>query len=240
MAREKRGLHQSREARDASGETGLSPGFSSPAGPIFNVRGIAERLRFPFPEGFSHAVSNLLLWLFFAAALNGCAHLNGNLQTVEPGAYYRSGQMNATVLDITLRRHGIGTVVNLRGKSPGEAWYREELAVCLDREVAHHGLDWTMKRPPEPASLQTLIGILQEGQPPFLVHCQGGTHRAAVAAACYRLLRGESVEAARRELGLFFNDAPIGQLLDLYEQSGLPFQQWVFEEYPVQYQALGY
>ena len=41
-----------------------------------------------------------------ARGIHRCAHLNGNLQTVEPGAYYRSGQMDATTLDITIRRHG--------------------------------------------------------------------------------------------------------------------------------------
>ena len=73
----------------------------------------------------------------------------------------------------------------------------------------------------------------------MLVHCHGGVHRAAVAAACYRLMQGESVDAARGELGLFFNHAPIGQLLDLYAESGLPFEQWAFEHYPTQYRALG-
>jgi protein tyrosine/serine phosphatase len=174
------------------------------------------------------------------AAATGCAHLKGNLQTVEPGAYYRSGQMDATTLDITIRRHGIKTVVNLRGESPHESWYRDERTLCSSLGVAHHDLDWTMSRPPDPESLQTFASLVRAAEKPILVHCQGGVHRAAIAAACYRLLQGETVEDARDELGFFFNGAPIGQLLDLYQCSTDPFERWLSHDYPLQYEALGF
>ncbi len=180
------------------------------------------------------------LSLMLPAAFTGCAHLNGNLQTVEPGAYYRSGQMDATTLDITIRRHGIKTVVNLRGESPHESWYRDERALCTSLGVAHHDLDWTMSRPPDPDSLQAFASLVRAAEKPLLVHCQGGVHRAAVAAACYRLLQGEAVQEVRDELGLFFNDAPIGQLLDLYQHSADPFDRWLAHDYPFQYHALGF
>jgi protein tyrosine/serine phosphatase len=169
---------------------------------------------------------------------SGCALLNGNLRVVEPGAYYRSGQMDGRLLDITIRRHGIKTVINLRGASPDESWYRDEIAVCEARAVAHYDLKWSMSQVPPPESLQEFVAITGEAERPLLVHCQGGVHRAAVAAACYRLMQGESVEAARGELGLFFNDAPIGQLLDLYEESNLPFEDWILEEYPTRYEEV--
>ncbi len=189
--------------------------------------------------GVRTAAFRWFLALVLPAAVAGCAHLNGNLQTVEPGAYYRSGQMDATTLDITIRRHGIKTVVNLRGESPHESWYRDERALCISRGVAHHDLDWTMSRPPDPESLQAFASLVRDAEKPLLVHCQGGVHRAAVAAACYRLLQGEAVEEVRGELGFFFNDAPIGQLLDLYQSSVDPFDRWLARDYPLQYHTLG-
>ncbi|MFO7975392.1 MAG: protein-tyrosine phosphatase family protein [Candidatus Hydrogenedentota bacterium] len=188
----------------------------------------------------------LLLVVFTTLFSTGCARLGANLQEVDPNAYYRSGQMNAVVLSVTLEWYDIKTVVNLRGESPDDFWYRNETAVCAKQGVEHHDLDWTMRRPPEPESLQTFISIVSEAEQPMLVHCQGGVHRAAVAAACYRLLQGDSIEEAREEFGILFCDAPIGQVFDLYEQSDLYeqdgnfFEQWVSEEYPAQYQALGY
>jgi hypothetical protein len=57
-------------------------------------------------------------------------------------------------------------------------------------------------------------------------------------------MQGDSIDEARQEFGILFNDAPIGQLLELYEDSQLyaqggAFEQWVFDEYPAQYAALG-
>jgi len=77
---------------------------------------------------------------------------------------------------------------------------------------------------------------MESGQGPFLAHCQGGTHRTGAAAACYELLRGKSVAEARKQFGPFFNDAPIGKLVALYEQSDLPFKQWALEVYPSVYE----
>ena len=49
-------------------------------------------------------------------------------------------------------------------------------------------------------------------------------------------MRGDSVEDARKEFGLFFIDAPIGELLDLYDGSK-PFEKWAREDYPRIYAA---
>lgn len=189
-------------------------------------------------------VQPILLLVLLTALSSGCARLGANLQEVDPGAYYRSGQMNRAVLNVTLEVYNIKTVVNLRGESPEDLWYCGETSVCAKQGVDHYDLDWTMRRPPEPESLQAFVTIVSDAAQPMLVHCQGGVHRAAVAAACYRLMQGDSIDEARQEFGILFNDAPIGQLLELYEDSQLyaqggAFEQWVFDEYPAQYAALG-
>ncbi len=150
---------------------------------------------------------------------------------------YRSGQMPDHRLGRFVNAHGIQTVVNLRGASPGQDWYEDELALCSALKVAHYDLDWSMRRLPEPASLAQLVDILDTSEGPVLVHCHGGTHRAAIASSTYRLLHGANVEDARGEIGLFFNDAPIGQLLDLYEKDGGDFRTWVMERYPQVYEV---
>ena len=70
------------------------------------------------------------------------------------------------------------------------------------------------------------------------MHCQGGS-TGRRGAACYRLLQGEAVQEVLDELA-FFNDAPIGQLLDLYQHSADPFDRWLAHDYPFQYHALGF
>ena len=174
------------------------------------------------------------LSLFIAAtiAMPGCAYLNGNFRAVEEGRLYRSGQLNPAALERRIEEHSIREVVSLRNPDPGEWWYVMEIRVCEDLGVTRYDIPWSMRRLPEPQSLERLIGIFMRAAGPQLVHCQGGVHRSAVASAIYLLLHGASLEQARGQLGLFFNDAPIGQLLDLYEGSEKPFRQWVVEDYP--------
>ena len=185
------------------------------------------------------SIPRIFVFGFAPALLIGaqsCSVFNDNLRAVEPGQFYRSGQMTGLKLDAVTDWYGIKTVVNLRGEYPSEAWYRNEIAACERNNVVHRDLAWTMRQIPTPESLVQLIEWIKSEPRPILVHCQAGVHRAAVASAVYRLLRGDSVEDARKEFGLFFLDAPIGELLDLYDASK-PFEQWAREDYPRIYAA---
>ena len=184
------------------------------------------------------ARSSCACLVLLAVLAQGCHYLDYNYRAVEDGAFYRSGQMPARRLDQAITKDGIGTVINLRGETPDEDWYAAELAVCDERNVAHHDLDWTKSALPEPDSLAQLLEWYRTETPAILVHCQGGTHRSGIASACYLLEKGEDLETARGQLDIFFNDAPIGQLLDLYEGSTLPFGEWVITEYPSAYEGV--
>ena len=181
-------------------------------------------------------MQRVLALVILATVAPGCAYLDSNFRTVQPDAFYRSGQMSAARLAKAIEDHGIATVINLRGASD-EPWYVEELGVCDAAGVAHYDLDWTKRRLPEPESLAAYVTLLQTADRPLLVHCQGGTHRTGVASAVYILLQGGDVPRAREEFGFFFDDAPIGELLDLYEGSPLPFADWVRIDYPALWEA---
>jgi len=168
--------------------------------------------------------------------LQSCSVVRSNLQVVELGQFYRSGQMAGFKIDAVANRYEIKTMINLRGKQPDESWYRSEIAACARNDVLHYDLQWSMRKIPPPDSLAQLIAWIESEPRPILVHCQGGVHRAAMASVVYRLLRGDSEADARDELGLFFMDAPIGELLDLYDESK-PFKEWVSEDYPAIYEA---
>ena len=162
----------------------------------------------------------------------GCVYMNFNMRTVTPGKVFRSGQMPDWHLETTIKSNNIKTVINLRGVTPEESWWQEEKAICGSIGVAHHDLDWSGDRLPEPDSLRQFVEIIDKSPGPVLFHCQAGTHRAGVAAACVILLEGHTVEEARKQFTIFFGDAHIGRLLDLYEGSELPFREWVELEYP--------
>lgn len=161
-----------------------------------------------------------------------------NFRVVSPGAFYGSRQMGGAALESTINKYGIGTVFNLRGAHPGEAWYDAEAAACERTGATLVNLGWSKSSLPDPASLMEFVETIESGKGAFLAHCSGGTHRTGVASAVFLLLQGEDVPTARKQFRLGFNDAPIGQLLDLYEKNDLAFRQWVEEIYPNEYETL--
>jgi len=142
--------------------------------------------------------------------------------------------MGRAKLDAVIGRYEIRTVINLRGEHRDALWYQREVQACAQNGVAHHDLKWSMLRIPDPESLSALVNLIETAEKPVLVHCQAGVHRAGTASAVYQLMDGGSLEDAGGEFGLFFMKAPIGNLLELYDESK-PFAQWVREDYPKLY-----
>lgn len=170
--------------------------------------------------------------------LGGCAHTDDNFRPVEEGVLHRSAQMRAGRLGKAIRDHGFVTVVNLRGESD-ESWYREERAVCAAFGTEHVDFDWSMRRIPDPESLNAYVDLIENAEGPVLVHCQGGIHRAGTASAIYVLMQGGTPEEARKQFGFYFHNAPIGQLVTLFEERGneKTFAEWVRSDYPATYAA---
>ncbi|MCC6142332.1 MAG: tyrosine-protein phosphatase [Candidatus Hydrogenedentes bacterium] len=159
-----------------------------------------------------------------------------NWRTVEPGVLYGSRQMSGPVLEETIDEYGLRTVINLRSENPGADWYDAELAACQNKGIALENFPWSKNSIPDPESLLRFIDLMETGERPMLMHCQGGTHRTGTGAAIYDLLQGKSPEEAREQFTIGFNDAPIGQIVDLYEGSDLPFKEWAKTAYPSLYE----
>lgn len=163
------------------------------------------------------------LWLYFPGY---------NLRVVEPGVFYGARQMSQSAMEHYIDTLQIKTVLNMRGKNPGSDWYDGEVAACANKGVVHLDFGWSRNSIPEPDSLKQFLDALDTAQPPFLAHCQGGTHRTGFAAAAYLLHKGHSIQVARKQFGPMFRDAPIGEVVSMYEGSSMTFRQWVETEYP--------
>ena len=184
-------------------------------------------------------ITGILCPVVLVVAISWWIYFPGyNFRTVENNAFYGSRQMDGKALEAAIKKHGIQTVINLRGPNAGKPWYDEELAVCQKMGVAHADFSWSRGKLPDPESLIKFAALLETGKKPFLAHCEGGTHRTGVAAASYLLLNGADTATARKQFGPLFKNAPIGQLVTLYEESNIPFKRWIQEVYPVKYAAL--
>lgn len=132
-----------------------------------------------------------------------------NFGTVLPGVLYRSAQPGAADLVRYAARHGIRSVINLRGHNPDEAWYQEELAASARLGLRHYDLS-TDSLFPTSDELPALIALLQECEKPVLVHCKSGIDRSGAAAVLGVLVLADSgsVLQARRQMGLRFCQMP--------------------------------
>src|SRR3546814_3645424 len=67
----------------------------------------------------------------------GFLQLSGNFHEVVAGELYRSAQPSAAKLENYVRRHGIRTVINLRGENSDTRWYREEVDTARRLGIQH-------------------------------------------------------------------------------------------------------
>lgn len=133
--------------------------------------------------------------------------LTDNFHTVVPRQLYRSGQMSARSLTRVIQRHGIKSVVNLRGPG-GDEWYRAETNATALLRVPHLDLNLSARHELSEAEATKLIATLHSAPKPVLVHCDGGADRSGLASALYLYDSGLSAAEASRQLTVFYGHFP--------------------------------
>jgi protein tyrosine phosphatase (PTP) superfamily phosphohydrolase (DUF442 family) len=153
------------------------------------------------------SVRRKVRWAFrvvFLIALLPASYLfvrwwGGNVGEFVPGRVYRSAQLTPGQLKSLIARHGIKTVVNLRGPNPNARWYRDERAASLDSGATQVDLPLASDMWLSRAQARALLDVLDGAEAPFLIHCQWGAERTGLASAFVTLLRpGGSVAEAER------------------------------------------
>jgi protein tyrosine/serine phosphatase len=110
-----------------------------------------------------------------------------NFHWIEAGRAARSAQAYAGFLAPFLRRHGIRTMINLRGPNPAWRWWRSETRVCARLGIAHRDVILSSKHLPTRSMVLALLDAFDASEQPFLVKCSGGQDRTGFAAALYLL-----------------------------------------------------
>jgi protein tyrosine/serine phosphatase len=140
---------------------------------------------------------------FLLVALAACSSTQV-LDRAEDGTpiLIRGPQPTATSLSTLRELEGVRTVVNLRGESPGKAWFEEER-----KGVEAVGAKWihikaSGHEPPPPEALHLFFDVVEDrANWPVLIHCQSGMHRTGVYAAVYRMqYQGWTPERAWEEM----------------------------------------
>lgn len=147
----------------------------------------------------------LIVLLFLFPSLGFTQEASGyeNFHEIDPGRYYRSAQLSGRDFESYIRQYGIRTVINLRGESPSQEWYRQESEVMKRLKIKHINIGMSAAIIPHRENLIALLEAFRTAPRPMLVHCKAGVDRTGEASAIYQMLyMGKSKNEARKMLSL--------------------------------------
>jgi protein tyrosine/serine phosphatase len=162
-----------------------------------------------------------------------------NFAEVSPGRLYRCNHPTPGRLARLMRRYGLKTLINLRGKtSTGADALSRAAAARLGLDFVDMALE--SRGAPQRDRILRLHAIYRDMRAPALLHCKSGADRAGLAAGLFVLFEGGTASAALRQLSWRFGhlrQAKTG-ILDAfflhYQREGegrKPFLEWVREDY---------
>lgn len=142
----------------------------------------------------------LLAIALVASSAPGCSRALYNFGAVEPGRIYRAAQPSPLFLRWVVARHGIRTLVNLRGRTRGF-----ESAFAARNGLRLFSFRLSSRRPPTADQVQRFLDVVSDPEnQPVLVHCRGGVDRSGYMMGIYRVERsGWSPERAVHEMNRF-------------------------------------
>jgi protein tyrosine phosphatase (PTP) superfamily phosphohydrolase (DUF442 family) len=128
-----------------------------------------------------------------------------NFHTVEAGKFYRSAQLPQKKFKKYILKHGIKTVINLRGEHPEAEWWRTEKQICDQLGVQFFSLSFSAATLSSKENLRKLLDIYDTAPYPILVHCFGGADRTGEAASLWCLEKmGHNNKEASHQLAFIY------------------------------------
>ena len=184
----------------------------------------------------------------------------GNVHVVARGRVYRSAQLTGNAigpltacwtghsLAQVIQANGIKTVLNLRGGSEKNDWYREERDICARLGVKHVDIFMSAIHAPHPVQLRRVLATFDHAPYPILYHCQGGSDRSGMVGTLYlHLYQGVPLdEAEQQQLTLRYGHIKytrtgiIDRFFDMYRETsnGMGMREWIDKVYPKLYAEL--
>ena len=136
-----------------------------------------------------------------ALAFAGFEMATGNVREVEPGVFFRSGQLSAAAIEQMIQHRNIMTILNLRGAHPEDRWFAAESSVAEGYGVKYISIPLSPNKEPSVDEMNQIAAILQKTNGPVLVHCNGGANRTGLVSAIYELaVQGKTPAEASGQL----------------------------------------
>ena len=179
----------------------------------------------------------------YTGAMRGPGDVLYNFHWIVPGEAARAAQAYAGLLGPFLARHGIKSLINLRGPNPKFGWWRYERRVAEARGIEHIDVMLDSRHLPLRDMLVGLFDAFDRAPRPFLIKCSGGQDRTSLAAALY-LVHRDGWAAPRQGYGAvralsvtctFQRSISAGFATSSYSRrknaAGRPIAEWVRDGY---------
>ena len=141
----------------------------------------------------------------------------GNNGVVVPGLVYRSAQPVGD-WPARVRDDHLATVLNLRGGSDSDLWYRAEVEATSQLGVAFYDLPLSATVRPTRRQLLSVLDLLDRCRYPLLIHCKSGSDRTGLVSALYLMSRaGHSPAAAEAAFSVYYGHVPLLGTRHLHE-----------------------
>ena len=170
----------------------------------------------------------------------------GNFGVVERERVYRAKQPVGN-LDALISTYQLASVLNLRGGSPADPFYANEVKVTSARGVDFYDLPMSATRRPTRRELLLLIDLFGRCRYPLLIHCKSGADRTGLASGVYLMAgRGVGPDRALRAFTLHYGHVnmfgtetlhePVVEYAEWLKNKGLGhtparFREWVENVY---------
>lgn len=152
--------------------------------------------------------------------------LLGNVGTVVPEKVYRSAQPKKNLQKL-IETYKPASILNLRGGSIGDDWYRAEIEAAEAEGIEFYDFPMDATRQPSTEELATLVELFEECSYPVLIHCKSGSDRTGLASGIYLMTQeGLPPEEALRSFSILYGHIPIGGPEHLHEPFKA-YQDWL-------------
>src|SRR5206468_1824102 len=104
----------------------------------------------------------------------------------------------------------VASILNLRGGTPGEGFYSQELALARARGIEFYDFPMSATRAPTRRELLILLDVFERCRYPLLIHCKSGSDRTGLASGLYLLARaGRTPTEALRSFSVYYGHVPL-------------------------------
>lgn len=199
-------------------------------------------------------LKSLLVLILLAGTITYLILTRKNIHLVENNGLkplvYRSAQLKAKDLAHLIAEKDIDIVLNVRGGSDSEEWYKKEKELVLSLGKEYHSLGFSVYRPPNRERFNDIIDVIEKAKAEnknLLIHCRAGADRTGLISAISQVILYDfpAEKAYKSSLNLAYGHlpnphGPVEQVINRYaaaanksaaNKSTINFRDWINSEY---------